>query len=285
MGTGSKLRPPLGQYPPAWNPNHVSALLQLGQQVNLASFPDPSKFTANPVSPKLETAHQVMPSGGSCQKRILIFDQSGDQTRLFIGPSFYQSELLLSKKKTFGGYETYNDHTQPIVEAQPNNSSPQSSCKESEMHEDSEDINALLYSDDSYANDDDDDVTSTGHSPFMEIAHEEEMASSDDGPLSKRQRLYDDCGDKKSFTDTVNSGNSPLTCSNQEKEGSSCVKGSPNESDREKRLKIRKKLKMLRGLIMGLNSDDPLVVIDEAISYLNLLRVKVKEEMRGENGV
>ncbi|CAH9081806.1 unnamed protein product [Cuscuta epithymum] len=279
MGTGSKLRPPA-----AWNPNHVSALLQLGQQVNLASFPDPSKFTANPVSPNLEAAHQVMPSGGSCQKRILIFDQSGDQTRLFIGPSFYQSELLLSKK-TFGGYETYNDHTKPIVEAQPNISFPQSSCKESETHEDSEDINALLYSDDSYGNDDDDDVTSTGHSPFMEIAYEEEMASSDDGPLSKRQRLYDDSGDKKSFTDTVKSGNSPLTCSNQGKEGSSCVKGSPNESDREKRLKIRKKLKMLRGLIMGVNSDDPLVVIDEAISYLNLLRVKVKEEMGGENGV
>lgn len=352
MVTGSKPHPPYPQFP-AWNPDHVSALLQLGQPVNLPFFTDPFPFT--PVSqgvstllhgscpPNQEAARQYQREeaqcpiagrkrhftalDGSSQKKILIFDQSGDQTRLFFGPSFCQKD-----QKTFHDYSKNNNHLKHIVEEQQNmNETPQSSCKESE--EDSEDINALLYSD-SDDEEEDDDVTSTGHSPFIDDHHhhhkqytettdEEGVASSNDVCSSKRRRLHDD--DENSFTNAVKLTKLPSARGKKDfEEGSGCAKGTPydnnnpvkspktaasgegdctlygegvvskrpsakgnpdesQENGEDKRVKILKTLRILRGLIVGgVNSDDPMVVIDEAISYLKLLRMKVKEETYGE---
>ncbi|VFQ81835.1 unnamed protein product [Cuscuta campestris] len=349
MVTGSVPQPPYSQLP-AWNPNHVSALLQLGQPVNLPFFADPFPFT--PVSQGVSTLlhgssrdqeatrqyqreeaqypiagrkRHVTALDGSSQKKILIFDQSGDQTRLFFGPSFCQKD-----QKTFHDYNKNNNHLKHIVEEQQNmNVTSQSSCKESE---DSEDIDALLYSDSD--DEEDDDVTSTGHSPCIDDHHhkqyteitDEGVASSDDIRSSKRQRLHDD-DDENSFTDAVKLTKLPLTRGKKhDEEGLGCSNRTPDdknnpvksrktagsgegdctlcrcreavskrpsaegnnpdeshENGEDKKVKIQKTLRILRGLIAGVNSDDPLVVIDEAISYLKLLRMKVKRRHGGES--
>ncbi|MED6154924.1 hypothetical protein PIB30_001065 [Stylosanthes scabra] len=87
---------------------------------------------------------------------------------------------------------------------------------ESEMHEDTEEINALLYSDsDGYStgNDDDDEVTSTGHSPSTMATHDnqekfrgiEEVASSTG--RTKKRKLSNGYHDDLQFVGTANSLN------------------------------------------------------------------------------
>ncbi|KAG2300729.1 hypothetical protein Bca52824_037201 [Brassica carinata] len=129
----------------------------------------------------------------SSQKRFLVFDHSfssfvaTDPEKIL---NFLSLEKGLSKdhaipEKIF----LHEDHVNGEEE-------------ESEMHEDTEEINALLYSDDE-DNDDcesDDEVTSTGHSPFPveqqacnnkteEELDETESCGGDDGPRLKRQKV------------------------------------------------------------------------------------------------
>ncbi|XP_031130788.1 transcription factor bHLH143 [Ipomoea triloba] len=348
MVTGNELQP--CQQCPAWispNLSHVSALLQLRQQVNLPSFPNSSAFSANALSPGISTLLNGSPNLEAAQtnetngvflpmlpdlnilpppatnnqylsesqpagrrvlpidtsvKKFLIFDQSGDQTRLFIGPSFSPQNELLSKKivgnygsqpENLGTLSGHSSPMEPIIEEPLNRT--HGSCKGSEMHEDSEEINALLYSDgdEDEEHDDDDDVdgeddevTSTGHSPFMvtqsisdhqQLRQLSEDTASSDGS-SKRQRLHDG-GYKKSFTHTATSAKIPKSCTNVDDGESSCVKESNSHMcNREKKIRIRETLRVLQSLILDINSNnDPLLVIDEAINYLKFMKLKVKE--------
>ncbi|XP_019168976.1 PREDICTED: transcription factor bHLH143 [Ipomoea nil] len=351
MVTGNELQP-CQQYP-AWNsPNlsHVSALLQLRQQVNLPSFPNSSAFTAHALSPGISTllngspnlkasqaseingvflpmlpdlnilsppatndqypsesqpaGRRVLPIDTSVpsRKKFLIFDQSGDQTRLFIGPSFSPQNELLPKKivgnygsqcKNLGTLSGHSFPMKPIIEEPVNRT--HGSCKGSEMHEDSEEINALLYSDgdedeehdDDDVDGEDDEVTSTGHSPFMvtesisdhqQVRQLSENIASSDGS-SKRQRLHDGGYKKSLFTHTATSAKIPKSCTNVDDGESSCVKESKSHMcSREKKIRIRETLRVLQSLILDINSNnDPLLVIDEAINYLKFMKMKVKE--------
>nr|GFC29049.1 transcription factor bHLH145-like [Tanacetum cinerariifolium] len=225
------------------------------------------------------------------QKKFLVFDQSGDQTTLIYSsgvgtaPARYQYPSLNNNPKPqYGSYPVHVDET--IKEDNGNDSS-------SEMREDTEELNALLYSDD----DDDDEEneynceneeTSTGHSPssmirFGEqklenvIGEEEEVASS--GGPTKRRKLEDDGNIITSLEDTASSGKSGIYCSGNdgngvfEEEFSSFSCG----NKRPRIEKMKETINLIQNLIPGDKSGkNAIMVIDEAIQYLRDLKVKAK---------
>ncbi|KAB1217544.1 hypothetical protein CJ030_MR4G028425 [Morella rubra] len=168
--------------------------------------------------------------------------------------------------------------------------------EETEMHEDTEEINALLYSDDDEEEDDyygdDDEIASTGHSPMAvkgsyekhgHVEYVTDEVAGVDGP-NKIQKLLDGFYKRSSPIDTASSvklersheydsdaESGYATGLNQGQEVGSvlakmCVK----------RDKIRETLRSLQRIIPGAEGMDPLTLIDEAIDYLKTLKLKAK---------
>ncbi|KAK4340053.1 hypothetical protein RND71_041515 [Anisodus tanguticus] len=240
------------------------------------------------------------------QKRFLICDQSGNQTRFFFSQGRPPENEIITPKEPFGAYGLYQNKNLNAVVAQRSHAKPVLEDKldgsyvngeESYTHEeDTDEINALLYSSDDIEGDEidydgeDDEVTSTDRSPCANQGHygcdeheqqsaelTEEVASSDG--TCKRQRLLDGGYKKSSFIesrwpnddeDDVEArrvrGYLPLS----DKDKNSSL------STRERKGKIRETLRILESLIPGIDSKDPLLVIDEAIVYLKSLRGKAK---------
>jgi hypothetical protein len=175
---------------------------------------------------------------------------------------------------------------------------------ESEMHEDTEEINALLYSDsdaDGYSTEDD-EVTSTGHSPSTMTTHDnqepfrigrisEEVASSSPGKTKKR-KLFDVAYDHDDvqFTDTANSlkqkrrfdhtgyndDDAESRCS-----GSNYGRGSFEMDSLAGTKKIRKEkiqdvLSILQCIVPNGKDKEPVQLLDEAIHCLKSLKLKAK---------
>ncbi|XP_059279662.1 transcription factor bHLH143-like [Lycium ferocissimum] len=234
----------------------------------------------------LETlAGNKYPNGG---KRFLVFDQSGDQTTLIYSsanatpvqcpaslnpkaPALYPEirRKEVSPSGHFFGDEYYEENNRHDVE--------------SEMHEDTEELNALLYSDD---DSEDDEETSTGHSPSTMTAHclpewfdergEEEVASS--GGPTKRHKLLDGSYDAPELRDTATSAKA-YTCSDLEDDAQSTCGNGLDQDSGKKRLrkdKICETISILQEIIPGGKGKDSIVVIDEAICYLRSLKAKAK---------
>ncbi|XP_060167912.1 transcription factor bHLH143-like [Lycium barbarum] len=234
------------------------------------------------------------------QKRFLICDQSGNQTRFFFSQGHPPENEIITQKELFGAYGLYQNenlnavveqrsHVMPVIEEKLDESYVNGE-ESNTYEEDTDEINALLYSsddidgdegEDDYVYGEDDEVTSTDRSPCEVEQHSaeltEEVASSD-GPC-KRQRLLDGSYKKSSYTESrwPNDDNDDV----EER----CVSGSlpPSAKDkdsdlstRERKVKIRETLRILESLIPGIKSKDPLLVIDEAIDYLKSLRGKAK---------
>ncbi|XP_073144848.1 transcription factor SAC51 [Henckelia pumila] len=244
------------------------------------------------------------PSDATCaQKRFLIFDQSGNKTRLYFSSSFsHHNQIVASKIPAFanGSHEKpaarVDEHfsVNPIEENWDEN---ELTDGEDEMLEDSEEIDALLYSDgeEEYEDDDDDgdgendEVTSTGHTPYVtEDVHrkhklfeklDEEVASSDD--LPKRQKLLDGAFKQPSLVGTE-SPTKPDSSYGYEDDVQSSNAGMRNCSDdiysskREKKIKVREALKILESIIPGVKSKDPLFIIDKAITHLKLMKLEAE---------
>ncbi|CAN4111955.1 unnamed protein product [Withania somnifera] len=240
------------------------------------------------------------------QKRFLIFDQSGNQTRFFFSQGHPPENEIITPKELFDAYGLYqnenlnavvekNSHVKPVIEEKLDGSYVNG--EESDTHEDTDEINALLYSSDGIEEDEnddvygeDDEVTSTDRSPCAnqgycgcsEYARQsveltEEVASSDG--TCKRQRLLDG-GYKKS-----SSIESKWPNDDEDDVEATCIRGSLPSSGkdkdsslntRERKVKICQTLRILENLIPGIKSKDPLLVIDEAIDYLKSLRGKAK---------
>ncbi|WZZ37345.1 hypothetical protein YC2023_020746 [Brassica napus] len=167
-------------------------------------------------------ATTTTPHGGA-QKGLMILDQSGNQTRLLQCPFPLTAEPVKLSEEFDENYG-----------------------KESEMHEDTEEINALLYSDDDYDDEDcesDDEVMSTGHSPYQQVC-KKRVSEEIDGPC-KRQKLLD---------------------ISQEDTGS----GLSDEQSRKD--KIHTALKILESIVPGAKGNQALLLLDEAIDYLKLLK-------------
>ncbi|KAJ6420727.1 hypothetical protein OIU84_028147 [Salix udensis] len=173
------------------------------------------------------------------------------------------------------------------------------------MHEDTDEINALLYS-----------IRSTGHSPILIKSHGtqeqaekivEEVTSSDgpilikshgtqeraekiveevtssDGP-NKRQKLIDGEYKKSSLVDTASSVKVERFHGHEDDMESNYAKRQSQEGEmisilssmQFRKDKIRATLKILESIIPGAKGKEPLLVLDEAIDYLKSLKLKAK---------
>ncbi|CAN4092375.1 unnamed protein product [Withania somnifera] len=254
------------------------------------------KFAARALENLGGTKH---PNGGtmSAQKRFLVFDQSGDQTTLIYNsvngtpvqcpaflnpkaPALYhlnkEDPEIKRNEASFGhffGDEYYGENSGDHVE--------------SEMHEDTEELNALLYSDD-----DNDYIEDDEESPSIMTAHYlpewfgergEDVASSA-GP-TKRHKLLDGSCNAPELRDTATSAKA-YTCSDLEDDAQSSyanglehdsgAPGSPSGKKRLRKDKIRETVSILQEIIPGVKGKDSMVVIDEAIHYLRSLKEKAK---------
>ncbi|KAJ8768853.1 hypothetical protein K2173_023848 [Erythroxylum novogranatense] len=243
---------------------------------------------------------EALPSSiPACYRGYVIFDQSGNGTRVMYSPF-----CSIIHKPTIAGAKLESGYDQEAEEcaAKMDQMNPEklkdkesnenhSKDEESEMHEDTEEINALLYSSsdgcDSYS-DDDDEVTSTGHSPVVigpchgmqqqEEEMKEEVASS--AVPNKRQKLLDGGYKKSSLGDTSSlKSKVPRTFSDlsyiiSRIEEEEVVSNMGNKESR--RDKNRATLKILKTIVPGAEHKDPLLVLDEAIAYLKSLKLKVK---------
>lgn len=241
-------------------------------------------------------------NAGSVQKRFLVFDQSGDQTTLLYsspngtpvqylpswepkspapcypikeGPQIKRSEICPSGHYSNG--EFYEENHRDDVE--------------SELHEDTEELNALLYSDDDDTYSEDGEEISTGHSPSTMTAHDlplwldemgEEVASSE-WPSKRRKRL-DGGRDIPSFVDAATSAKH-FTCSDLDDDAESSCGNSHNQvlelvslsgKKRPRKGQILETISILQKIIPGGEGKDSIDVIDQAICYLRSLKVKAK---------
>ncbi|CAI9770277.1 unnamed protein product [Fraxinus pennsylvanica] len=243
------------------------------------------------------------PAGASftSQKKFLIFDQSGHNTRLFFGPSFFPSQnQIISSNTASGGHGTCDEVAVPTEQEQQSLVKPvvQEKWDEnhltggSEVHEDTEEINALLYSNSNDEYDDDgenDEVTSTGHTPFtieerydkdIQIGELVEEVDSSNGS-TKRQKLLDGGYKKSSLVDRGGPVKMASPQNYEDVEESSCAGenkfyGDIDSIKRVKKVKIRESLKILESIIPGLKNKDPLLIIDKAIIYLNSLKLEAE---------
>ncbi|KAA8545646.1 hypothetical protein F0562_020903 [Nyssa sinensis] len=206
---------------------------------------------------------------GSVQRRFLIFDQSGNQTRLIFAPVCSPAHHpIIAPKTSICDYDLHDkkqagnlEETFPIKPIIEEKSDENHMLEESEMHEDTEEINALLYSEE------DSDGDGDG-----------------DGWWMMKQRLLDGGYKKSPFVDIASSVKLDRTRKCDDDAESSCAKGRTQEKDGGSILgnkhlrkdKIRETLRILESIIPGVKSKDPLSVIDEAIDYLKSLKLKAK---------
>lgn len=225
-------------------------------------------------------------STGYVEKKFVVFDQSVDHTRIFYSsgikspnycpnsscvPHNINEEVVRSKSDV-------NFLSGPTIA---NFKDDHGGDVQSEMHEDTEELNALLYSDDDFDDSDEDEVDSTGHSPSIMTVQEREeyfgesteVVASSAWPTKKRklvdalssstQNQYDEneieadsnAGDRSSFSGEVSS-----TCCNKK----SC------------RDRICETISLLEKVLPGTKGKDATVVLDEAIHYFNSLKDEAK---------
>lgn len=240
----------------------------------------------------------------SPQKQFLVVDQMCGRTTVVYSSRFGSPNECLDSwhSKLYGtnywsGNEpsfrrdlnlNLNQMTGPTLADQVDEN--QGTDNESEMHEDTEEINALLYSDsEAYSaedDDDDDEVTSTGHSPSTMTTHDnhktlrgtaEEVASS--AGKAKKRKLVDGYNDDIQVMDTANSlqhEKSPAVGDNDAESRCSYgnIEGSGNK--KMKKEKIRDVLSVLESIIPGGKDKNPVMLLEDAISCLKSLKHKAK---------
>lgn len=160
----------------------------------------------------------------------------------------------------------------------------------SEMQEDTEELNALLYSDDESEFDEDDEVTSTGHSPSAMTTKDEHYACDENNEEvassagSSKKRKIDGGYNVTSLMDTASSLMPRRSPEYEEDAESSCGnEGSRQDmqdvdssgiNKRMRKEKIRETVGILQSLIPGGKGKEAIVVLEEAIQYLKSLRLK-----------
>ncbi|XP_021284510.1 transcription factor bHLH145 [Herrania umbratica] len=255
-----------------------------------------------PANPYEHHRENIIPKAGAgcAQKRFLVFDQSGDQTTMIFSSAFGTPIKCLTSwgPKSPGACNFKGED--PISKANLNLQSGPISTDlfddkgtdvQSEMHEDTEELNALLYSDDDSDYTEDEEVTSTGHSPSTMTAHDEqfeggtEEVASSTGPTKKR-KLIDGGNDYVPLLVDIASSINPNRCSEYEDDADSgCAFGQnlgfgdmdlSSGNKRMRKEKIRETVSVLRSIIPGGEGKDAIAVLDEAIDYLKSLKLKAK---------
>ncbi|XP_031497308.1 transcription factor bHLH145-like [Nymphaea colorata] len=239
------------------------------------------------------------------QKKFVVFDQSGSQRSMFISSinsmsppltreHFNQKSCSLPTcpvaKPNVPGYANYTSDDTCWGE-----SKVSAGNEADEMHENTEDLEALLCSED-----EDDEVASTGHSPIYVSGHprkerDEEFTSSTS--QLKRRKLdkveEEGANEEPMMADTASSYKPPKStdsscvgdsesCSarpsqhSMPKKNITFATGESFAAKRIRREKIRKTVGILRSILPGGARKDATTVLDETIQYLRSLRLKVR---------
>ncbi|KAJ0981438.1 hypothetical protein J5N97_009693 [Dioscorea zingiberensis] len=195
--------------------------------------------------------------GGEEQRRFLVFDHSGDQTSL-IYSSVVGTQPIWNMNPYTSSFGAAAFHGNGVTNMEDGHGSE-------DMHEDTEEIDALLYSESSPIDDkleEDDDEVSTGHSP-------EELSYRCSSTPTKKRRLHKEELDA-SLADTASSTRPGLLNYNEERS---------EASKRLKRKRIQETVSMLRRIIPGGKGKDTVAVLDEAINYLRSLKLRFKKPL------
>ncbi|KAL2340010.1 hypothetical protein Fmac_007950 [Flemingia macrophylla] len=277
-------------------------------------FTPAPNFTAEPKGKPLVDhvkgfGDRIAPYGESSSpcKQFLVIDQTGGQTTIVYSSRFGSPSECAWHSKLHGadylrGNEPFlrsnlnlnmnlSHMTEPTL-ADKVTENPGTSI-DSEMHEDTEEINALLYSDsDDYStrydddDDDDDDVTSTGHSPSTMTTHDNHhtvggssgVASS--SGKTKKRKLLDGYYDDIQLIDTASSQNLNKSSAVGDDAESRCsgnnCEGSLSDNKRMKKEKIRGVLSILQSIIPGRKVKDPAILLDDAKRCLKSLKHKAQ---------
>ncbi|KAE8666471.1 WD and tetratricopeptide repeats protein 1-like isoform X1 [Hibiscus syriacus] len=187
------------------------------------------------------TENIVQKAGSGCaQKRFLVFDQSGGQTTVMLSSAFgtpikcsslgpkFPFACNLSRDDPLAKV-SLNFHPGPTFKGVLDDNGTD---VQSEMREDTEELNALLYSDgdSDYT---EDEVASTGHSPSTMTAHYElseegaEGVASSTG-LTKKRKLLDDSNDYMQFPVNNTSSVNHNRCSELEDDADSSFTNDQN---------------------------------------------------------
>lgn len=220
-----------------------------------------------PVSGLIDTA--------AAQKRFLVFDQSGDKTTLLFSSGAhtpiqfgaYRVPIPPTARNLKEQTDT-NDRFIPNLNGE-NVEDYSRDVSEDEMHENTEELDALLFSDDD-TDFSEDEETSTGHSPstMTDNGVPDLVEESDDEVDSfslptKRRKLPS--GEPSSALES----HAESSCKD-ELDSWSCRK-------RSKKEKIHETVSILQSIVPNANGkDDPIVVIDEAIRFLKSLKAKAE---------
>ncbi|KAL0336839.1 UNVERIFIED_CONTAM: Transcription factor [Sesamum calycinum] len=228
------------------------------------------------------------------QKRFLVFDQSGDKTTL-VYSSGVQTPVQHGARWVPSPLTTYNSNKEELRNSiYPLRSSVKDEniednsrdVTEDEMHEDTEELDALLCSDNDSDFSENDEETSTGHSPstmtdngIQDLVEETgEEVDSFLGP-TKRQKLldggYNAPSKRKTSAHYAFEDDAESSCGNGNKQLKEEL-GSSSGCKRSRKEKIRETISILQSIIPSGNGKDAIVVIDEAIHYLRSLKVKAK---------
>ncbi|KAK9758284.1 hypothetical protein RND81_01G220500 [Saponaria officinalis] len=235
---------------------------------------------------------------GPASKQFLVFDQTGNKTTMMfssgIGTSIPRPATWTRKPAYF--YK-FNDDEHRIRsdghDSEPNLTDDldddHGSIVGSDMREDSEEIDALLYSDEEDNYSEDAEETSTGHSPSTMTAYEkhdwsdeedmDEVASST-GPV-KRQKLSESDYQIPSITYTASCAKPNHSSDYEEDAESSCAGSKPTPfndmgsslgNKQARREKIRETVSILQTILPNAKGKDAVTVLDEAINYLKTLK-------------
>ncbi|XP_015956122.1 transcription factor bHLH143 [Arachis duranensis] len=265
-------------------------------------------FLRHPIA---KTGFKEVHTGGSLQnanpeslqRKFLIFDRSGNKTRMFYGPGLPHVQGPIISAREFplacdinekGWTSSMRQNGLADCSLPKKSDNDHVGHEESEMHEDTEEINALLYSDDDdsdYNDCDDDEVTSTDHSPLVtkrtygmqeQFQHTTEGVASYDWP-NKRPKLVDGgCNRSPQPVDSSSSlrPNENHECisdaESQNSFGAEKVGKSMAGDFQLKKDQIRELLRVLENLIPGAKGKQPLFVIDQTIEYLKSLASKTQ---------
>ncbi|XP_057801378.1 LOW QUALITY PROTEIN: transcription factor bHLH143-like [Salvia miltiorrhiza] len=227
------------------------------------------------------------------QKRFLVFDQSGDKTTLLYSsgvhtPVQFGASQLPNPPSTYNlGKEELRDSYYSLGLNDENFEDNSKDATEDEMHEDTEELDALLCSDDD-SDFSEDEETSTGHSPstmtdngIPKLVEETGEEVDSFSVPAKRQKLLDgsdvapssryDGSSLKTFAYSELESDAESSCGSRKEElyiRSGCK--------RSRKDKIHETVSILQSIIPDANGKDAIVVIDQAIHYLRSLKVKAK---------
>lgn len=222
---------------------------------------------------------------GQCsQKSFLVFDQSGDKTTLLLASDIRKSFESLKQPACPDMKEELQRSNKDLFVCQ-----GMQGNNESDLQEDTEELNALLYSEDEsdYCYEED-EVTSSGHSPSTVVSShgdKETFLECYGQPLHAKKRKTLESSTPFLKTSNENMRDAESSCGSCGNTRIGFLKRSKPSSDKIGEEKIFETVSLLRSIVPGEELVDPILVIDRAIDYLKSLKMEAVNRGHGTHSL